>query len=104
LKTKKAKEIVILEIKPYLVITDYFILASSPSKKQLKALTQAVEEEAAEKKVASIGKEGTEESGWILLDYGDVVVHLFEDELREYYRLESLWKEANRIELTEVEV
>ncbi len=44
-----------------------------------------------------------EESGWILLDYGDVVVHLFEEELRDYYRLESLWKEANRIELEEAE-
>ena len=93
---KKAEDIVLLDLRPDAIIADFFLLCNGNSDRQLKALVEYVRQgvkETYEKLPFSI--EGVAESGWVLLDYGDVVVHLFLEEKRHYYDLEGLWQEAN---------
>jgi ribosome-associated protein len=77
---------------------DYFVLATGASRRQLHAMSEEIDH-ALEDRMGDrrLGIEGYEESRWILLDYGDVVVHLFEPEMRDYYALEELWGQAKRI-------
>ena len=93
---KKAENIVLLDLRPDTIIADFFLLCNGNSDRQLKALVEYVRQGVREtyaKLPFSI--EGQAESGWVLLDYGDVVVHLFLEEKRRYYDLEGLWQEAN---------
>lgn len=96
IEDKKAENIILLDIRPKTVISDYFIIANGNSDRQLKALADYVREGVKEKfETLPYSVEGTAESGWILIDYGYVVVHLFVESKREYYDLEGLWREAN---------
>ncbi len=93
---KKAEDIVLLDLRPDAIIADYFIICNGNSDRQLKALVDHVRtgvKESYRKLPYSV--EGVAESGWVLMDYGDVVVHLFVEEKRLYYDLEGLWREAN---------
>jgi ribosome-associated protein len=84
------------------LITDYFVIATGANNRQVDAITEAIEEALRkEAGIKPIGREGVEEQTWILLDYGDIVVHVFQPELREYYRLESLWSDAPLVDLKE---
>ena len=92
---KKGLDITLLDISELLVVTDVFVLASGTSNRHVRTLSDEVE--AALK--AGLGRqplrrEGREYSRWILLDYGDVVVHVFDQETRDYYQLERLWADA----------
>lgn len=92
---KKAENIVLLDLRPDAIIADYFVICNGNSDRQLKALAENVRnsvKEQYEKLPFSI--EGTAESGWILMDYGNVVVHLFLESKRLYYDLEGLWRGA----------
>ena len=79
---------------------DYFVLASGASRRQLHAMSEEIDH-ALEDRLGDrrLGIEGYQESRWILLDYGDVVIHLFEPATRAYYALEDLWAQAKRVEL-----
>lgn len=89
----KAEEIVLLDLRPETVIADFFVIANGNSERQLRALMDYVREDVKEKLgILPANGEGTAASGWVLLDYGDVVVHLFAEEKREYYNIEGLWK------------
>jgi ribosome-associated protein len=83
-------------------VFDYFVIASGTSRRQLHAMSEeidhALEEGLGDRRE---GIEGYDESRWILLDYGDVVIHLFEPTTRDYYALEELWSEAKRVPLEE---
>jgi ribosome-associated protein len=95
LQEKKGIDILVLDIHTQAIFADYFVICSGDSEPQLRALTQATLEEA--KKVGQRmpkGVEGTPADGWVLVDFGDVVVHLFAPEKRAYYDLESLWHNA----------
>jgi ribosome-associated protein len=98
LEEKKGENIVVLEIGPYLFVTDYFVIVSGESRKHVKTLAQYLEEKASEMGYKPVGREGVDSSDWILLDYGDVVVHIFDKPLRDYYRLEKLWGDALRVQ------
>lgn len=98
LEEKRGENVVVVEIGPYLFVTDYFVIASGESPKHVKTLAQYLEEKASEMGYKPLGREGIESSGWVLLDYGDVVVHIFDRPLRDYYRLEKLWEDALRVE------
>ncbi len=92
----KAENIVLLDLRPDTVIADFFIICNGNSDRQLRALVDHVKvdiKEAFERRPFS--QEGTPESGWQLLDYGDVVVHFFFEDVRSYYDLEGLWHQAN---------
>jgi ribosome-associated protein len=94
-RDKQARQIVILDVSKHLVITDYFLICSGNTERQVHSIADAVEE-----RVASLfgtkpfRREGKREGRWVLLDYADFVVHVFHKEDREYYDLERLWSDA----------
>ena len=95
LEEKKAADILALDISEISTLADYFILASAENVRQLDALEDAVEEGIR----LELNKEGEGDSGWILMDYKDIVVHLFTKEQREFYDLEKIWSDAKKLEI-----
>ena len=95
----KALDLVVLEVKELCSFADYFIVASGTSRRQVQALAHQLEEAQALAGVKPLGEEGIQEGVWVLLDYNDVVIHLFSEALRDFYNLEGLWSEAPRITL-----
>lgn len=94
---KKATDLTILEVADILAIVDLFMLATAGNERQLKAVTDAVEERCREELDRKpLRREGTPESGWVLLDYGDVVCHLFDGSSRDFFALERLWADVPR--------
>lgn len=91
---KKAGNIIIMDMRGLTFSTDYFVICNAPTATQVRAIADNVEEELAKENVHFSHKEGYHEGEWILLDYGDVVVHIFKNENREYYALEKLWGDA----------
>lgn len=91
---KKAENVIAIFVGNIIGITDYFLIASVSNPSQAEAVTEAVEETAESLGLPIISISGSKESNWILIDCGDVVVHLFTEEGRNYYRLESLWKDC----------
>jgi len=96
---KKAKDTVILKLSKLTLITDYFVITSGDSKPQLKAISNFIMRKLKENKIKLLHYEGKPETGWILLDYNDVIVHIFSKEKREFYDLEYIWQEANKVRL-----
>lgn len=93
---KKASNILLLDIREQAVFSDYFILCNGENDRQIRALTEAVTEAAREKAdVRPRGTEGEAESGWVLIDLGAIIIHLFSNERRVYYNLEELWSNAH---------
>ena len=99
---KKAKDISVLKIEDLTVISDYFIIATASSSTQLKALKEEVEFVLGENGVQTLHTEGSAASPWILLDYGDVVVHLFMEDSRMFYSIERLWSDAVEVDTEEI--
>lgn len=100
LDAKRAKDIVVLKVDEMTVITDYIVIATGRSVPQVKALVEHVEEELAKADVFARRREGVGEGRWCVLDYGDVMVHIFHEQDREYYQLERLWADGtNELEL-----
>ena len=91
---KLAADIVLLDLRKLVSFTDYFVICSGASKRQLNAIADEVELTLRKKRVLPHHREGAQESGWVLLDYGDVVVHIFDEEQRAFYDLEAVWPEA----------
>jgi len=98
---KKALDVTILDLSGLTVIADYFVICSGESTTQVKAVAGFIEEELAKKRKKPLGVEGASYNHWILLDYGDVIIHIFEKETRAYYNLEKLWMDAKIIEIDE---
>lgn len=82
-------------------IADYFVICTGESTTQVKAISEFVEQEFSSQGIRPLGVEGTDYSHWILIDFGDVIVHVFERETREYYGLEKLWMDAKILEADE---
>ncbi len=102
MRDKRAEELLVLEITHLTVIADYMVIANGRSMVQVKALADEVEEKLAEEGVAPLRREGYAEGRWIVLDFGTVLVHIFQEQEREYYHLERLWMDgANSIPLPE---
>lgn len=91
---KQAREVRILEMRDLLVITDFFVIASGSSDRQVKAIVDGVERELHAAGRKPVRREGERDLHWVLLDFSDVVVHVFLQEDRDYYELERLWKDA----------
>lgn len=83
-----------LDLRALNTIADYFVVCTGGSERQLRALVEAIESQIETELDREARIEGTPETGWILLDYGDVVVHIFSVALRDYYRIERLWSKA----------
>ena len=96
-RDRQAADVVVLDVAELLTITDYFVICSAASAPQLKAVIEAVEERIrTELDRRPVRREGDADGGWLLLDYIDVVVHVFAEEARAYYDLERLWRDAPR--------
>lgn len=94
LDAKKGSDIVVLKVDGMTVITDYMVIATGHSVPQVKALCEHAEEELAKQEVFPRRREGTGEGRWCILDYGDVMVHVFHEKDRAYYQLERLWSDG----------
>jgi len=96
---KKADDIVLLDVADQLVITDIFVVASAPNERQVGSIVDAIEEAllALPEKAKPVRREGERAGRWVLLDYVDIVVHVQHSEEREFYALDRLWKDCERI-------
>jgi len=96
--SKKGEDIMILDVGDVLAITDSFVITSAPNDRQVRAIADEVERKVkAEGGPSPLRTEGLREGEWVLLDYGDFVVHVFLDETRRFYDLERLWRDAPRV-------
>ena len=96
---KLATDVIALDVSDQLVITDVFLLTSAPNDRQVKSIVDAIEEKLLELKAKPVRREGEREGRWVLLDFGELVVHVQHADEREYYALERLWRDCPAIEL-----
>jgi ribosome-associated protein len=94
---KKATDIVLLDIRGVSVIADYFVICTGANPRQIRAIANAIDEKLGEQGQPAFSREGSPDSGWLLLDFSDVIVHIFGPKEREYYRLERLWSNAKTV-------
>jgi ribosome-associated protein len=94
---KKASDIMLLDIRDVTTIADYFVICSGNNPRQIQAIADAIDEELGKQGANVLHKEGVADTGWLLLDFGDIIVHIFGNKEREYYRLERLWSEAKTV-------
>lgn len=97
LDEKKAKDIVIVDISKLTVIADHFVICSGRSNTQVKALVDIVDEGMSKEGYEPLRTEGKQEGRWAVLDYGDVIVHIFYEETRNLYSLENLWSDGANV-------
>jgi ribosome-associated protein len=98
---KKARELVVLEVRELTSIADYFIICSGSSDRQVQSIAQGIEENLSEAYHSPLSVEGVNRGHWVLMDFSDVIVHIFYEPVREFYDLEGLWGHAPRVELPE---
>ncbi|KPJ58016.1 MAG: ribosome-associated protein IOJAP [Deltaproteobacteria bacterium DG_8] len=96
---KKAFDLIILDIKEVSSFADYFIICSGNSNRQVQAIASSIEHDLKKKGIYPLGIEGFNEGKWILLDYDEIIIHVFYNPIREFYELERLWADAPRIEI-----
>ncbi len=94
---KKAADTIILDLRGLAVFTDFFVICSGESTTQVKAIVEHIETELAKEGIKPFSVEGLSHAHWVLMDYGDTVIHAFKEETRAYYELEKLWLDAPRI-------
>jgi ribosome-associated protein len=94
IEAKKASDIIMLDMRELTLLADYYILCDGTSKRQINAIKDELLEKLKRDGSKHVTVEGTPESGWVLVDFGSVVIHIFSPEQRVYYQLEELWKDA----------
>ncbi len=94
---KQASDIVLLDTRAVCSFADYFIICSGDSEKQIQAIDEEIEHKLKQAGVLPHHCEGTADSGWLVLDYGDIIVHIFSPQERDYYQLEKLWSGASLV-------
>ncbi len=98
---KQARDIAVLDVRELIVITDYFLIASGTSDRQVRAIAEEIEKSVKTEGVRPVRREGEREGHWVLLDFVDFVAHVFLDEDREFYDLERLWSDAPTVDWEE---
>jgi len=96
---KKAMDITVLDIREISIIADYFIICSGRSGTQVQAIVENIQERLDKDGVVALRREGFREGNWVLLDYGDVIIHVFRESERQFYNLERLWGDAQVVGL-----
>lgn len=103
LEEKKAKDVRILDISEVSVLADYFLIASGSNRNQVQAMADEVEEQLGKAGYELKQAEGYQTANWILLDYQDVIIHIFDEENRLFYDLERIWRDGNLVEKADLE-
>ena len=98
LSSKKADDILMVDVRENTVLCDYFVICSGRNTTQVKSLCENLEERFSKEGIEPRRTEGVKEGRWGVIDYGDVIVHIFNDESRLFYHLERLWDEGNNVE------
>ena len=99
----RGQDVTVLDLRDVTPICDFFVVATGTSRRQLHAMSEEIDDKLeTELGDSRYGREGFDESRWILLDYGNVVIHLFDEETRKFYDLEGLWGDAKKVDLTGV--
>jgi ribosome-associated protein len=98
---KKAKNLIILKVKELSSFTDYFIICSGTSDRQVKGIAASIEETLKKSGIQPLGIEGQNTGNWILMDYGDVIIHIFYEPTREFYDIERLWSDVPSMSVNE---
>lgn len=98
---KKACDLVLLQVGDLTSLADYFLICSGRSDRQVQAIAQGIEENLSRFGRKPVSVEGYEQGHWVLVDYGDVIAHVFYEPVREFYDLERLWARARRVTLPE---
>lgn len=96
-EARKAIDIRVLDLRSVCDFTDFFLICNGASSRQVQAIAEAIEKRLGEEGVRPLHVEGAPHGRWILLDYGDFVVHVFDEERRRYYRLEDIWSDAPEV-------
>lgn len=94
IKDKKGTDITIIDIRGLSSLTDYFILCTSDSDPKTRAIANHLKKELSRKKIKPIHTEGFDHLDWVLMDYSDIVIHIFKKEIRDFYKIEKLWADA----------
>ncbi len=97
---KLAEDVVALDVSGQLALTDVFVIASAPNERQVSAIVDAVQERMLQLQSKALRREGVREARWVLLDFGEIIVHVMHGEDRAFYDLERLWKDAPSVALT----
>lgn len=103
IEDKKGIDPKIIDISSISTVADYFIIASGSNRHQVQAIADGVDEALAKEGVFAKGREGYQSGHWILLDYGDIVIHIFDEENRLFYDLERIWRDGRTVSLAELE-
>ena len=101
LDSKKAEQVSLLKVGELTILADYFVICTGNSSTQVKAMADVVEEEFEKIGISPLSREGKQGFNWVLLDYGDVIIHVFDRATREFYHLEKLWDDAEAIDISE---
>jgi ribosome-associated protein len=97
--SRRAGDIVVLDVHAYTSVADYFLICSGSSDRQVKAITDAIEEQLVESGEKPLAIEGYQEASWVLIDCADLVIHVFDEETRRFYDLERLWSQAAHVHI-----
>lgn len=103
LEEKKAEDICIIDISEVSVLADYFLIANGNNKNQVQAMIDSVEEKLGKSGFSPKNVEGYQTANWVLMDYGDVIVHVFDRQNRLFYDLERIWRDGKKITLSDLE-
>jgi len=98
---KKACDLVVMEVRELTSIADYFVICSGRSDRQVQSIAQGIDENLSKAGLAPLSVEGASRGHWVLMDFSDVIVHIFYEPVREFYDLDGLWGDAPRSELPE---
>ena len=99
---KKAEDIKVLDIRDLTTMADYFVICHGNSNPQMKAIAEEIEDKLKEKGLYPGGREGMDSAYWILMDYSDVIVHIFSGESRSFYSIENLWSDAENVDISDL--
>lgn len=102
-RDKLAEDVLAIDVSDHLPLTDVFVIASAPSERQVGAIVDEVEDKLREHGARLLRREGERDGRWVLLDFGDIVVHILHEREREFYALERLWKDCPQVDLATVD-
>ena len=100
LEDKKAEDVCVIDISEVSIVADYFIIAGGNNKSQIQALSDTVEEKLGKAGYPLKQIEGYQNANWVLLDFGDIIIHIFDRENRLFYDLERIWQDGKKVDLT----